>query len=113
MAVTLVSSMACEVEFTVLEAHKKTVYKADEEIVVLLKVVYTHRKCDINIENSKIGATGGKITGATKWTQTSPGIYERKLKVKVVKDDLKELKVVCQRTCDKEGGHAELVLNKE
>lgn len=103
----------CDVEFEVGDKFIKEEYAGGEEIVVNLKVVLTHRRCDITIEDTKIGANGGKIIGATKWKQTKPGVYVRKLKIQIVEDGSSELKLVCQRTCHKEGGSGQLVLKKK
>ena len=109
----VVSSFACEIYFNVSEKYKKESYTPGEEIVVELKVVLVHHHCDIGIQDTKISADGATITGATKWNETKPGVFERKLKVKIDDTPEKDFKLKCQRTCEKEGGYGELKLKKE
>lgn len=104
-----VSSFACEIEFKVNEKYQKEIYAAGDQIVVELKVVLSHRDCNVAIENTKISATGCEITGATKWQETSPGVFERKLKV-VVSSGVSDFQLNCRRTCDKDGGFGKIDL---
>lgn len=107
------TGFACDIEFKVLDQYKKEIYSVNDELVVELSVVLTHRKCDIDINDSKISADGVKIIGATKWKEIKPGLLVRKLKLKVLETANSEIIVRCKRTCDKEGGYSELSLKKE
>ena len=109
----VVSTFACDITFKVSDSYQKESYKIGEEIVVELEVVLTHRNCDIDINDTKIGADGAKITGATKWAETKPGVYRRKLKVKILDDKTSSVELKCKRTCDKDGGYSELILHKK
>jgi hypothetical protein len=108
-----ISAMACEVEFKVSDKSKKAVYSSGDELVVELKVVLVHRGCNVSVEDTKLDAAGCKITGATKWTETSPGVFERKLKVQVLTGSEKEMQISCRRSCDKDGGSGKIVLKKQ
>ena len=103
---------ACEIEFTVLGDEKKESFKAGEEIIVKVDVVFTHRICPEGIENTKFKYEGVKILGATKWKETANGKFERKLKIKVLEGTTPELVLEAIRTCDKEGGYGKLKLKR-
>jgi hypothetical protein len=99
---------ACEIEFTILGDEKKETYKAGDEIVVKIDVVFTHRVCPEGIENTKFKYDGIKVLGATKWQEIANGKFERKLKLVVLEGDQEELILEAIRTCDKEGGYAKI-----
>lgn len=104
---TVTSLMACEITFEV-QGDKKDNFSKNEVIVVKVKVVYTHRICTEGIEATKFGGKGTQILRATKWVETSTGVWERKLQVKITGADSGELRISAKRTCDKEGGYGEI-----
>ena len=101
---------ACEIEFEIL-GDKKETYKAGDIIVLKIKVMFTHRVCTEHIKNTDIKTQGGKITGATKWKEISSGVWERKLKVKVLSNKEGKLTLNATRTCDKTGGFGSISIN--
>lgn len=103
---------ACEIEFTILGDESKKSFKAGDEIIVQIDVVFTHRVCPEGIENTKFKYEGVKILGATKWKETSNGKFERKLKLQVLEGDEKEMILEAIRKCDKEGGYAKLNIKR-
>jgi hypothetical protein len=105
--------MACEINFKVGEKYQKEVFAAGEEIVVELKIFLAHRECHVGIDDTKITSAGCEITGATKWTETTPDTFERKLKVKVLPGKESEMKLTCTRSCDKDGGYGKIILKKK
>ena len=105
-------SQACEIEFEVSEKFKKKAYTPGEEIVVEVTVAFDHRDCNVDISETKFNASGAKITGATKWTQSKSNTYHRKLKVKILESKEDEASIICKRTCDKEGGYGKIILKK-
>jgi hypothetical protein len=96
-------SKACEIEFRILE-NPKAQYSPGEELIVKVKVKFTHRVCPEGIENTKFNSDGIKITGATKWVETSPGTFERKLKILVTSDASGTAVLKAVRSCEKDGG---------
>ncbi|PLW99953.1 MAG: hypothetical protein C0594_16350 [Marinilabiliales bacterium] len=111
-SVLVQKAVACEFEFKV-DGDKKEVYKAGDVVVVKVKVTFTHMVCDVGIQKTKFETDGLKIEGATDWKETSPGIWERKLKLKVTGNDKGELVLSGTRTCNKTGGYGSLKLNGE
>lgn len=107
------ASMACEISFKVSEKYQKEVYAVGDEVVVEQKVILIHRNCHVAIDDTKTTATGCEILGATKWTEASPGVYERKLKVKISGGKESEIKISCNRSCDKDGGYGKIILKKK
>lgn len=103
---------ACEIEFTVLGDQKQESYKVDDEIVVKIDVIFTHRICPEGIENTKFKYEGIKVLGATKWKEIASGKFERKLKLKVLEGDQAELILEAIRKCDKEGGYGKLSMKR-
>jgi hypothetical protein len=105
--------LACEIEFTVLGEEKKESFKAGEEIIVKVDVIFTHRICPEGIENTKFKYEGIKVLGATKWKEYAKGKFSRKLKLKVLEESkTKELVLEAIRTCDKEGGYGKVKFKK-
>ena len=107
------TAISCEISFSVGDKYKKEVYAVGQEIVVDLKVQLTHHHCKVALEDTKISATGCEITGATKWVETTPGVFVRRLKVKVLAGKDNEMKITCQRSCDKDGGLGRISLKKQ
>lgn len=105
-------SHACEVKFNI-SGEKKEVYKAGEDLIVEVTVVYTHRVCEIELSETKFTYEGIKILGATPWKEKSPGTYTRQIKLQVLKDEKKEASLTLIRKCQKEGGMGTLTFKKE
>ncbi|MCY1719707.1 hypothetical protein OU798_05100 [Prolixibacteraceae bacterium Z1-6] len=103
---------ACEIEFKILGDENKESFKAGDEIIVQIDVVFTHRVCPEGIENTKFKYEGMAVLGATKWKETANGKFERKLKLKVLEGDEKEMILEAIRKCDKEGGYAKLSIKR-
>lgn len=82
----------------------KAISLAGNVIVVKVKVVFTHRVCPEGINATKFIYKGMKIQGATKWVETKPGTFERKLKILIEDTSKGNLVLKAIRTCDKEGG---------
>ncbi|MDP2423680.1 MAG: hypothetical protein U1C46_02545 [Bacteroidales bacterium] len=108
----MATSHACEVKYDI-SGEKKETYKAGEELIVEVTVVYTHRVCEIELADTKFTYDGMKILGATQWKEKSPGTYTRQVKLELLKDDKKEATLTLTRKCQKEGGIGTLKLKKE
>ena len=108
-----VTTDACDITFKVNEKYQKEAFIAGEEIVLEQKIVLTHRGCHVEINDTKTTARGCEIEGATKWVETTPGTFERKLKVKVLSGKESEMNISCTRSCDKDGGSGKIVLKKK
>ena len=104
-----VQSFACEIDFEV-QGKKKEKYEVGDIVVVKVTVTYTHRVCPEGIEKTKFEGDGMKILKATKWKETEPNVWVRKLQVKVTGNESGELELSAVRTCDKEGGHGTITL---
>ena len=100
-------STACDIEFKVIGDEKET-YNIGDEIVVLLEVTYTDRDCPEGIDATQYKTDGLKISAATKWKETSPDIWKRKLKLLVEGNQEGTPKIAAIRTCEKEGGFGEM-----
>ena len=94
---------ACEISFEILD-NKKEYYQEGDVLVVKVKVVFTHRHCPEGIDTTKFQYDGMKVLGATQWTETASGTYERKFKLQIEKTDKDALVFGALRTCDKDGG---------
>ncbi|MBI4647967.1 MAG: hypothetical protein HY738_15620 [Bacteroidia bacterium] len=100
---------ACEIEFEV-QGEKKEKYKTGDELIVIVKVAFTHKVCEIVLQDTKFEAAGLIIESATDWKETSPGEWERKLKIKVTGSEDGKLTLTATRSCSKEGGFGSLTL---
>lgn len=96
-------AVACEIKFKVLSGEKE-VYAIGDEMVVAVKVIYTHKNCPEGITATKFNFTGTKTNGATKWKQTGDGIFERKFKIEITEEKKNRHLLNAVRTCDKDGG---------
>lgn len=103
---------ACEIEFEV-QGTKKETYKAGDEIIVKVRVTLTHRVCNVAMNNTKFDTKGLEMLGGTDWKEVSPGVWERKLKMKAQKTKNGKLILTVTRTCDKEGGSGTLTMEGE
>jgi hypothetical protein len=103
-------AFACEISLKVSDNNKKVAYSPGETVIVECTVSLQHRNCTSELSDIKFTSDGCKITGATKWVQASPGVYTRKLKVQVSSPKNSNVQIICQRSCDKEGGYCKLIL---
>ncbi|MFH2094514.1 MAG: hypothetical protein ABIJ16_02345 [Bacteroidota bacterium] len=101
---------SCEIVITV-DGEQKEIYKPGDEIVINVKITFTHRVCNAGIKQTTFDSKGLDILTATDWKETSPGVWERKLKVKVTGTKKGKLFLTATRTCDKEGGFGSLTLD--
>ncbi|MBU0765327.1 MAG: hypothetical protein KJ607_10885 [Bacteroidetes bacterium] len=105
-------TFACEFEFEV-QGDKKEIYKAGDEVIVKVTVIFTHRVCELAITETKFETKGLEIISATDWKETSTGTWERKLKMKVTGTPKGKLTLTGTRTCSKEGGFGIFTLEGE
>lgn len=103
--------MACNISFSIA-GDKKDKYKANDEVVIEVQVKLIHHRCDLSLKDTKFTYEGLKIEGATDWTETQEGVYVRKIKAKVLTDNLKEAKLTVVRKCHKDGGYGVFTIKK-
>lgn len=105
--------LACEVTFSI-SGEQKVSYKAGDEFIIEVKVVYTHRKCEIELSDTKFKYEGLKILGATPWKEIAPATFVRQIKAFVLEDKLAEANMflTLSRSCSKEGVLGTLKVNK-
>jgi hypothetical protein len=106
---SIVTASACEITFDI-EKGKKDTYKAGDELVLKVHVVYTHRVCTQGIENTKFKYDGIEVISATKWKDLDGKSFERKLKIKIIDSSSDKLSLNATRTCDKTGGYGEITI---
>jgi hypothetical protein len=97
------SLMACDFTFKI-EGDVKTEYSSGDVVIVLVSLHLTHRVCPESIDETKFDFSGLKVLGATKWTETTNGVYERKFKLEVATGEKTKTSILATRTCDKDGG---------
>lgn len=102
---TALFSFACEITLSV-EKGEKQKYNAGDEVVVLVKMSFTHKVCNVSLQNTKFDGLGMEILGGTDWKETSPNVWERKIKVKITGNAQGKSTLNVIRTCDKMGGYA-------
>lgn len=104
-------SYACELKFNI-SGEKKEAYKAGEEVIIEVTIVYTHRKCEIELSDTKFTYEGIKILGATPWKEKAPATFVRQIKVLMLDDTLEEGVLSIGRKCSKEGVFGSVKLKK-
>lgn len=104
-------SHACELKFNISGGQKET-YKSGEEVIIEITITYTHRKCEIELSDTKFTYEGIKILGATPWKEKAPATFSRQIKVLVLEDTLKEGVLSIGRKCSKEGVFGSIKLQK-
>jgi len=112
LIIAVFTALSCEIEFEI-QGTKKETYKSGDEIIVKVKVVLTHRVCNVAMNNTKYDTKGLEILGGTDWKEVSPGVWERKLKMKASSTKNGKLILTVTRSCDKEGGTGTLTLAGE
>jgi hypothetical protein len=103
---------ACEIDFKITKGKKES-YQAGDTIVVVVKVILTHRSCPIAMEKTKFNTKGLKVLKSTPWKQLSTMNWERKLMIVVTESASKDLNLTSIRECDKDGGFGTLKLKME
>ncbi|MDD2563825.1 MAG: hypothetical protein PHU27_06385 [Salinivirgaceae bacterium] len=98
---TTLSVLACNITTTI--ENKKPIYKVGDEAIVKIKVVLIHKNCLVEIKRTQYKNDGLKIVAGTDWKETSPGIWERKLKIKILETQ-STASVKVYRTCKRGGG---------
>lgn len=104
IAAALLAS-ACEITLSVEKGGKEK-YNPGDEVVVLVKMSFTHKVCNVSLQNTKFEGKGMEIMGGTDWKETSPNVWERKIKVKITGTPEGKSVLNVIRTCDKMGGYA-------
>jgi hypothetical protein len=106
-----IPAIACLIELKEDPSTKKERYQAGDELVVLVVVKKEHRVCRVPIEETTYHPQGLKIVSATDWKETSPGVWERKMKLKVTDAAAGKLSFGVQRKCSKKNSQNTLFLN--
>ncbi|MCX7863228.1 MAG: hypothetical protein N2449_09580 [Bacteroidales bacterium] len=101
--------MACEPSITIV-GKEKTKYKTNDELVVKVQIVLTHRNCTVDIKNTKFEQEGIKILSGTDWKEVEPGVWERKLKIKVTAEKGQTARLSVIRGCNKGGCNQSFVI---
>ncbi len=112
-AITLAApriASACDIDFDVVSGEKDK-YKTGDELIIKVRVFFTHRNCPEGIDATKFKLDGIKVVGQKSWTEEGTGIYERLLKIKVTDNGKEKSSIEAVRTCDKEGGYGKLTLD--
>ena len=102
-------ALACEIDFEILKGEKVS-YQTGDQIMVLVKVVLTHRACPEALNKTKFKLQGLKVLKSTPWKEITTTEHHRKLIIKVTDDSLEKLVLTAIRTCDKDGGFGSLTL---
>ena len=103
---------ACEIEFEITKG-KKEAYQVGDTLVILVKVVLTHRSCPVAMKKTKFNMKGLRVIKSTPWKQLAAMDWERKLMIVVTGNDAKSLNLTAIRECDKDGGFGSLKLKME
>lgn len=101
--------IACEPMITI-DGKEKSKYKTNEELILKVQITFTHRNCTVDIKNTKFEQEGVKILSATDWKEIEPGVWERKLKVKVTAEKGQTAKITVVRGCSKGGCNQSFVI---
>jgi hypothetical protein len=97
------SACACEIKFG-LDDSAQGPYAAGATVIFRLRVDLTHNNCPVEMKDTKIQGVGLNILGATPWQNTSPNVWERKIKVAIVAQPDGKVTLSAKRSCDKDGG---------
>jgi hypothetical protein len=106
----VIQAMACEITLEMDGAAKKEVYNVGDEIVVHVHVKNVHRICKLDIEETTYEPVGLKILAATDWKEISKGVFERKMKMKVIGSLKGDISLLVRRKCIKENNFGILTL---
>jgi len=111
LAAFVASAFACEITYEILKGEKAS-YAVGDELIVRVKVEFTHRVCPEGIKATEFKLDGLKVVGAKEWEEHSPTSYSRDLKIKITEGG-KEVKLISKRTCDKDGGFGSISFKAE
>lgn len=95
-------ALACDITIALDKPSKKQLYKPGDEVVLLITVKQSHRRCTESMDKTAYEPTGLKILAATDWKETSAGTWERKMKLKVIGTADGHLMFNVSRSCSKE-----------
>jgi hypothetical protein len=101
---------ACDFTFKV-SGNKKECHPGDV-IEVTVELSLTHRVCNVAPSQTKFKIDGIKVMSASEWKELSPTKYVRTIKMLVLNDNKKEIRLLATRTCTKEGGSGMFTLPK-
>jgi len=108
---TAISASACQ--FSISTEKDKKYCKVGEVFDINVKLTLVHRNCSLAPSETKFVTEGLVVKKASDWKETSPGIWTRKIKVKVLKNDKKSVKLTATRSCDRDGGYGTFTLVKK
>lgn len=98
------SAPACEIKFGV-DDNSQGPYPAGSTVIFRLRVDLTHNNCPVDMKETKIQGMGLNILGATPWQNTSPNVWERRIKVAIAGAPADgKVTLSAKRSCDKDGG---------
>ena len=103
-------SFSCEIE-TSIYGDAKDIYKSGDEIIFKVHVILPHRNCRVAIDKTEYEANGLELLGATPWKQEKSQQYVQYVKTKVKDDAAEKATLQVTRTCNKEGGYNEFIVN--
>jgi hypothetical protein len=104
-------ALACDIEVSL--QNKNQSFQTGNEFVVVVQVTKTHRMCRVDINETTYEPNGLKVLSATDWKETSPGVWQRKMKLKVTGNAASKLAFYVRRKCNKENSVGSLVLNSK
>jgi hypothetical protein len=99
----IMAARACDIEMEIID-NIRSKYSPGDELVIKVVVHLTHRNCPEGIESTRFTSEGLKILGATKWTEVSSGVFERKLKIRIDESMNGSALLNAVRKCEKDGG---------
>ncbi len=103
---------ACEIDIEVTKG-KKDAYQTGDTLVLMVKVVLTHRSCPVKMKDTQFNMKGLSVVKSTPWKQTAAMDWERKLMVVVTEKKGKKLNLTAVRECEKDGGFGSIKLEFE
>jgi len=91
------SAKACHYKFD----SKSTQVKKGEIVQVKVTIIYEHRRCVIELDDTQFKFHGLKLIDASEWVKEKRGTYSKILKLKAVEPGQAKLEVI--RECSKKG----------
>ena len=98
---------ACEITVD-LQDKAKTVYHVNDEVILKIGVLLTHRNCPAGIDATTYKVENLEVIGATNWEEKATNYFERLVKVQITDSESGASVFHVLRTCDKEGGYNSL-----
>jgi hypothetical protein len=90
--------------------NQKEKYKPKDAVVIKKYVEMTHRSCSESLKITKIESENLEIIESSEWVNDDAGIWEKTIKVKVLKNNDGKASVITERGCNREGGFGDLTL---